>query len=248
MPNYVLWSRVLGHDRKDKITITRIWVSTLGWLGSSLETGTGTWSVGVFLPNISLGRCFRDLYLGEDPRAKPRTTSPDYSSWLDLAAPWDLPLEEMVEVAVERSVWASLLRLLAPPPRYNKTSNVHQHIHAGLRHSCIICSGNMCALSYAGRRSGLVPKQVLVGLTHTQAMLFLWPQTHWDTHISAGGHKWKVEINISPGHGRKQCFPCQKCNWFTEYEINSIVLESWFRKVWFFCILTKLIKRKVDPG
>lgn len=40
---YVLWSSILDHHQKDKITNTRKWVLALGWLGSSLETGVMSW-------------------------------------------------------------------------------------------------------------------------------------------------------------------------------------------------------------
>ncbi|TWW71715.1 hypothetical protein D4764_16G0002120 [Takifugu flavidus] len=56
------------------------------------------------------------LHIEERPRGQPRTRWRDYISRLA----WErlgVPLEELMEVAGERAVWASLLKLLPPRPR-----------------------------------------------------------------------------------------------------------------------------------
>ena len=61
------------------------------------------------------GEVFRARPTGRRPRGRPRTRWRDYVSRLA----WErlgVPLEELDEVAGEREVWASLLRLLPPRP------------------------------------------------------------------------------------------------------------------------------------
>ena len=61
------------------------------------------------------GEAFRACPTGRRPRGRPRTRWRDYVSrlaWEHLG----IPREELDEVAGEREVWASLLRLLPPRP------------------------------------------------------------------------------------------------------------------------------------
>ncbi|TWW75398.1 hypothetical protein D4764_13G0000600 [Takifugu flavidus] len=58
---------------------------------------------------------FQTCPTGKRPRGRPRTKWRDYISRLA----WErlgVPPEELMEVAGERAVWVSLLKLLSPPP------------------------------------------------------------------------------------------------------------------------------------
>ncbi|TWW54275.1 hypothetical protein D4764_0276250 [Takifugu flavidus] len=60
-------------------------------------------------------RVFRTCPTGRRPRGRPRTRGRDYISRLA----WErlgVPPEKLMEVAGERAVWASLLKLLPPRP------------------------------------------------------------------------------------------------------------------------------------
>ncbi|XP_077422693.1 uncharacterized protein LOC144052475 [Vanacampus margaritifer] len=61
------------------------------------------------------GEVFRACPTGRRPRGRPRTRWRDYVSRLS----WErlgVPSDELAEVAGEREVWASLLKLLPPRP------------------------------------------------------------------------------------------------------------------------------------
>ncbi|CAG5932579.1 unnamed protein product [Menidia menidia] len=79
--------------------------SQLRWLGHLFRMPPGR------LP----GEVFRARPTGRRPRGRPRTRWRDYVSRLA----WErlgIPPEELAEVAGEREVWISLLRLLPPRP------------------------------------------------------------------------------------------------------------------------------------
>ncbi|TWW80939.1 hypothetical protein D4764_01G0007540 [Takifugu flavidus] len=79
----------------------------VGWLGSPLEIGMP--------PGRLPGEVFRACPSGRRPPGRPRTRWRDYVSRLA----WErlgIPPDELEEVAGEREVWASLLRLLPPRP------------------------------------------------------------------------------------------------------------------------------------
>lgn len=64
--------------------------------------------------DASLGRCSTHVHPGGDVGADPRHIDGLYLSTC-LGMFWD-PQKELLEVAVVREVWASLLRLLSPRP------------------------------------------------------------------------------------------------------------------------------------
>ncbi|TWW73389.1 hypothetical protein D4764_15G0007830 [Takifugu flavidus] len=78
----------------------------LGWLGHLARMPSGRLPLEVF----------RTCPTGRRPRGRPRTRWRDYISrlaWEQLG----VPPEELMEVAGERAVWASPLKLLPPRPR-----------------------------------------------------------------------------------------------------------------------------------
>ncbi|TWW79900.1 hypothetical protein D4764_10G0009300 [Takifugu flavidus] len=128
-------------SRKAKLSIYRsIFVPTLtyGWLGSPLERGRSSAireKLGVeplllrversqmrwlghlvrMPPGCLPGEVFRACPSGRRPPGSPRTRWRDYVSrlvWERLG----IPPDELEEVAGEKEVWASLLRLLPPRP------------------------------------------------------------------------------------------------------------------------------------
>uniref|UniRef100_A0A3B3BLN8 Reverse transcriptase domain-containing protein n=2 Tax=Oryzias melastigma TaxID=30732 RepID=A0A3B3BLN8_ORYME len=110
--------RVAGRSLRDRVRssvtrrelgveplLLRIERSQLRWLGHLVRMPPGR------LP----GEVFRACPTGRRPRGRPRTRWRDYVSRLA----WErlgVPPEELEEVAGEREVWASLLRLLPPRP------------------------------------------------------------------------------------------------------------------------------------
>ncbi|KAK0154053.1 Craniofacial development protein 2 [Merluccius polli] len=85
--------------------LLRVERSQMRWLGHLVRMPPGR------LP----GEVFRARPTGRRPRGRPRTRWRDYVSRLA----WErlgIPQEELAEVAREREVWASLLRLLPPRP------------------------------------------------------------------------------------------------------------------------------------
>ncbi|KAK0132743.1 putative uncharacterized transposon-derived protein F52C9.6 [Merluccius polli] len=85
--------------------LLRVERSQMRWLGHLVRMPPGR------LP----GEVFRARPTGRRPRGRPRTRWRDYVSRLA----WErlgIPQEELAEVAGEREVWASLLRLLPPRP------------------------------------------------------------------------------------------------------------------------------------
>ncbi|KAK0151875.1 putative uncharacterized transposon-derived protein F52C9.6 [Merluccius polli] len=85
--------------------LLRVERSQMRWLGHLVRMPPGR------LP----GEVFRACPTGRRPRGRPRTRWRDYVSRLA----WErlgIPQEEVDEVAGEREVWASLLRLLPPRP------------------------------------------------------------------------------------------------------------------------------------
>ncbi|TWW79207.1 hypothetical protein D4764_10G0002370 [Takifugu flavidus] len=85
--------------------LLRVERSQMGWLGHLVRMPPGR------LP----GEVFRACPSGRRPPGKPRTRWRDYVSRLA----WErlgIPPDELEEVAGEREVWASLLRLLPPRP------------------------------------------------------------------------------------------------------------------------------------
>ncbi|TWW71221.1 hypothetical protein D4764_17G0007040 [Takifugu flavidus] len=79
--------------------------SQLGWLRHLARMPSGHLPLEVF----------RTCPTGRRPRGRPRTRWRDYISRLA----WErlgVPPEELMEVAGERAVWASLLKLLPPRP------------------------------------------------------------------------------------------------------------------------------------
>ena len=108
--------RVAGLSLRDRVRSLVIWEelgvdplllcverSQMKWLGHLIRMPPGR------LP----GEVFRARPTGRRPRGRPRTRWRDYVSrlaWECLRIPW----EELDEVAGEREIWASLLRLLPP--------------------------------------------------------------------------------------------------------------------------------------
>ncbi|TWW73530.1 hypothetical protein D4764_15G0009240 [Takifugu flavidus] len=85
--------------------LLRVERSQMGWLGHLVRMPPGR------LP----GEVFRACPSGRRPPGRPRTRWRDYVSRLA----WErlgIPPDELEEVAGEREVWASLLRLLPPRP------------------------------------------------------------------------------------------------------------------------------------
>ncbi|TWW59254.1 hypothetical protein D4764_06G0007840 [Takifugu flavidus] len=85
--------------------LLRVERSQMGWLGHLVRMPPGR------LP----GEVFRACPSGGRPPGRPRTRWRDYVSRLA----WErlgIPPDELEEVAGEREVWASLLRLLPPRP------------------------------------------------------------------------------------------------------------------------------------
>ncbi|TWW64621.1 hypothetical protein D4764_22G0002680 [Takifugu flavidus] len=85
--------------------LLRVERSQMGWLGHPVRMPPGR------LP----GEVFRACPSGRRPPGRPRTRWRDYVSrlvWERLG----IPPDELEEVAGEREVWASLLRLLPPRP------------------------------------------------------------------------------------------------------------------------------------
>ncbi|KAK0135552.1 hypothetical protein N1851_028597 [Merluccius polli] len=83
--------------------LLRVERSQMRWLGHRMP------------PRCLPGEVFRARPTGRRPRGRPRTRWRDYVSRLA----WEclgIPQEELDEVAGEREVWASLLRLLPPRP------------------------------------------------------------------------------------------------------------------------------------
>ncbi|KAK3543929.1 hypothetical protein QTP70_031842 [Hemibagrus guttatus] len=111
--------RVAGHSLRDRVrsSVTReklgveplllhIERGQLRWLGHLFRMPPGRLPV----------EMFRACPTGKRPRGRPRTRWRDYVfrlAWERLG----VPPEELEEVAREREVWASLLRLLPPPTR-----------------------------------------------------------------------------------------------------------------------------------
>ena len=111
-------SRVAGLSLRDRVRssvireelgvdplLLRVERSQMRWLGHLVR-----------MPPAPLpGEVFRARPTGRRPRGRPRTCWRDYVSrlvWERLG----IPQEELDEVAGEREVWASLLRLLPPQP------------------------------------------------------------------------------------------------------------------------------------
>ena len=89
--------------------LLRVEKSQMRWLGHLVRMPPGR------LP----GEVFRARPTGRRPRGRPRTRWRDYVSRLA----WErlgIPQEELDEVAGEREIWASLLRLLPPRPDPDK--------------------------------------------------------------------------------------------------------------------------------
>ena len=85
--------------------LLRVEKSQMRWLGHLVRMPPGR------LP----GEVFRARPTGRRPRGRPRTRWRDYVSRLA----WErlgIPQEELDQVAGEREVWASLIRLLPPRP------------------------------------------------------------------------------------------------------------------------------------
>ncbi|TWW53039.1 hypothetical protein D4764_0225990 [Takifugu flavidus] len=114
-----LLRRVAGLSLRDRVRRSDIWEglgveplllhierSQLGRLGHLARMPSGRLPLGVF----------RTCPTGRRPRGRPRTRGRDYISRLA----WErlgVPPEELMEVAGERAVWASLLKLLPPATR-----------------------------------------------------------------------------------------------------------------------------------
>ncbi|TWW77322.1 hypothetical protein D4764_12G0007120 [Takifugu flavidus] len=114
--------RVAGLSLRDRVRSSAIWEelgveslllrverSQMGWLGHLVRMPPGR------LP----GEVFRACPSGRRPPGRPRTRWRDYVSRLA----WErlgIPPDELEEVAGEREVWASLLRLLPPRPDPDK--------------------------------------------------------------------------------------------------------------------------------
>ena len=104
-----LRDRVRSSDIREGLGVEplllRVERSQLRWLGHLVRMPPGR------IP----GEVFRARPTGRRPRGRPRTRWGDYISQLA----WErlgIPPEELVEVAGERAVWASLLRMLPPRP------------------------------------------------------------------------------------------------------------------------------------
>ncbi|TKS65493.1 LINE-1 reverse transcriptase -like protein [Collichthys lucidus] len=98
-------SSAIREELRVEPLLLRIERSQLRWLGHLVRTPPGR------LP----GETFRARPSGRRPRGRPRTRWRDYVSRLA----WErlgVPLGELDEVAGEREVWASLLKLLPPRP------------------------------------------------------------------------------------------------------------------------------------
>ncbi|TWW53713.1 R2DM Retrovirus-related Pol polyprotein from type II retrotransposable element, partial [Takifugu flavidus] len=94
-----------GGARSRESLLLRVERSQMGWLGHLVRMPPGR------LP----GEVFRACPSGKRPPGRPRTRWRDYVSRLA----WErlgIPPDELEEVAGEREVWASLLRLLPPRP------------------------------------------------------------------------------------------------------------------------------------
>ena len=104
-----LRDRVRSSDIRERLKVEplllRIERSQMRWFGHLVRMPPGR------LP----GEVFRACPTGRRPRGRPRTRWRDYVSQLAWERLGILP-EELVEVAGERRVWASLLRLLPPRP------------------------------------------------------------------------------------------------------------------------------------
>ncbi|TWW81741.1 hypothetical protein D4764_01G0015560 [Takifugu flavidus] len=102
-----LWGEKLCHPEELGVEplLLRVERSQMGWLGHLVRMPPGR------LP----GEVFRACPSGRRPPGRPRTRWRDYVSRLA----WErlgIPPDELEEVAGEREVWASLLRLLPPRP------------------------------------------------------------------------------------------------------------------------------------
>ncbi|TWW62414.1 hypothetical protein D4764_04G0010610 [Takifugu flavidus] len=102
-----LWGEKLCHREELGVEslLLRVERSQMGWLGHLVRMPPGR------LP----GEVFRACPSGRRPPGRPRTRWRDYVSRLA----WErlgIPPDELEEVAGEREVWASLLRLLPPRP------------------------------------------------------------------------------------------------------------------------------------
>ncbi|TWW66773.1 hypothetical protein D4764_20G0008050 [Takifugu flavidus] len=104
-----LRDRVRSSDIREglgvELLLLHIERSQLGWLGNLVRMPSGRLPLEVF----------RTCPTGRRPRGRPRTRWRDYITRLA----WErlgVPPEELMEVAGERAVWASLLKLLPPRP------------------------------------------------------------------------------------------------------------------------------------
>ncbi|TWW64119.1 R2DM Retrovirus-related Pol polyprotein from type II retrotransposable element [Takifugu flavidus] len=103
-----LWGEKLCHPGVESLLL-RVERSQMGWLGHLVRMPPGR------LP----GEVFRACPSGKRPPGRPRTRWRDYVSRLA----WErlgIPPDELEEVAGEREVWASLLRLLPRDPTPDK--------------------------------------------------------------------------------------------------------------------------------
>ncbi|TWW59276.1 R2DM Retrovirus-related Pol polyprotein from type II retrotransposable element [Takifugu flavidus] len=99
------WALAIREELGVESLLLRVERSQMGWLGHLVRMPPGR------LP----GEVFRACPSGRRPPGRPRTRWRDYVSRLA----WErlgIPLDELEEVAGEREVWASLLRLLPPRP------------------------------------------------------------------------------------------------------------------------------------
>ncbi|KAK3542195.1 hypothetical protein QTP86_017365 [Hemibagrus guttatus] len=110
--------RVAGRSLRDRVrsSVTREELGVEPLL-LHIERGQLRWLGHLFRmpPGRLPGEVFRACPTGKRPRGRPRTRWRDYVfrlAWERLR----VPLEELEEVAREREVWASLLRLLPPRP------------------------------------------------------------------------------------------------------------------------------------
>ncbi|TWW57295.1 hypothetical protein D4764_07G0000140 [Takifugu flavidus] len=104
-----LRDRVRSSDIQEKLGVEQLLLhierSQLGWLGHLAMMPSGRLPLEVFWTCPT----------GRRPRGRPRTRWRDYISrlaWEQLG----VPPEELMKVAGERAVWASLLKLLPPRP------------------------------------------------------------------------------------------------------------------------------------
>ena len=104
-----LRDRVRNSDIRERLGVEPLLLhverSQLRWVGHLVRMPPGRFP----------GEVFRARPTGRRPRGRPRTRWRDYISQLA----WErlgIPPEELVEVAGERTVWASLLRILPPRP------------------------------------------------------------------------------------------------------------------------------------